>query len=62
MNNRIAHQASAIALAASFTFGILASINMLAVQPVEQSLLAAERAASQVAESVPTSAARRAGG
>lgn len=50
MTNRIVHQAAAFGLAVVFAFGILGSINMLAIQPVGQGVLAAERAASQVAQ------------
>ena len=52
MTNRIAQQATALSLAAVLTISILGSINILAVQPAEQSVMAAERAASQVAASV----------
>ena len=46
MINRIAHQATAFGLAAVLTFGILASINVLATQPAEQGLMAAAATAS----------------
>ncbi|HLL10147.1 MAG TPA: hypothetical protein VK570_03760 [Rubrivivax sp.] len=61
MSKRIVHQATAFSLAAIFTFSILGSINMLAVQPGEHSVMAAERAASQVAQSVPASSHKQVG-
>ena len=61
MIQRIAHQVTAFGLAAVFTISILSSINMLAVQPSEQGLMAAEQAASQVAQSVQGSANKHAG-
>ena len=51
MIKRIVHQATAFGLAAVFTVSILSSINLLAVQPSEPGVMAAERAASQVAQS-----------
>lgn len=51
MINRLVHQAAALGLAAVFTFSILGSIDMLATQPAAQGVMAAETAASQVAQS-----------
>ena len=62
MSNRIAQQATALSLAAVFTITILGSINTLAVQPAEHGVHAAERAASQVAASVPGGTRQQAGG
>lgn len=62
MIKRIAHQVTAFGLAAVFTISILSSINMLAVQPSEPGVMAAERAASQVAQSAQGSANKQAGG
>ena len=64
MSKRIVQQATALSLAAVFTISILGSINMLAMQPAQDSVMAAERAASQVAAeaSVPGGANKQAGG
>ena len=62
MIKRIVHQATAFGLAAVFTISILSSINMLAVQPGEPGVMAAEQAASQVAQSVQGSTRQHAGG
>lgn len=42
---RIAHQVTALGLAAVFTLSILGSIDLLAVQPAEHALLAAAASA-----------------
>lgn len=47
-SRQIRHQLSALALSAVFTIGILSSINLLATQPAQEGLLAAQPAASQV--------------
>ena len=60
--NRIVHQATAFGLAAVFTLGILSSINMLATEPVADSVMAAEKAASQVAQSAQGSVNKSNGG
>jgi hypothetical protein len=52
MTNRIAQQATRIEPGCRLDHQHLGSINILAVQPAEQSVMAAERAASQVAASV----------
>ena len=62
MIKRIVHQATAFGLAAVFTISILSSINLLAVQPSEQGVMAAERAASQVAQSAQGNAHKPTGG
>lgn len=62
MIHRIAHQIAAFGLAAVFTISILSSINMLAVQPSEQGVMAAEQTASQVAQSAQGSNHKHAGG
>lgn len=62
MISRIAHQATALSLAAVCTISILASINMLAVQPSEQGVMAAEKPASQVAQSAQAGVRKSAGG
>lgn len=62
MIKRAVHQATAFGLAAVFTASILSSINMLAVQPAEQAVMAADKAASQVAQSRQAQAGRNTGG
>ena len=62
MIKRIVHQATAFGLASVFTISILSSIHLLAVQPGEPGVMAAERAASQVAQTAQVSTAKNVGG